>query len=407
MKFTDRFLQSIKAPEKEYCIREGHGFTLRVLPSGLRIFQYIFTLNGKRHRLNLGHYPLVTLAEAREKYHEAFLHVSKGQDPQQNKISSVGLDTPFTIANLIHQYNSFVVQHFTDATASETKRTLEKYVLPIWGTRTASDVRRCDAISLVEPLSATAPGQARGVMKIARAMFNYALDRELVELNPFTRLPAAIPAIKPIGSKRVLADTEIKLVWDILHKKDAPGTSETRRALLLILVTGQRPGEISGMEWCEIKDDWWTIPARRIKTRNHRQEDHRVFLSELAKQLIGKNPGYSKFVFLGPSPDLPVRRHALSHLVSEETDGGRATGKGDKTTARKPYFGLPRWTPHDLRRTAATKLSELGCPDEIIDAILNHAKRGVIGIYNRNKYDKEKEEWLVNLSDELLKLIRA
>jgi integrase len=80
-------------------------------------------------------------------------------------------------------------------------------------------------------------------------------------------------------------------------------------------------------------------------------------------------------------------------------------GKGDKTAARKPYFGLPRWTPHDLRRTAATKLSELGCSDEIIDAILNHAKHGVIGIYNRNKYDKEKQEWLVNLSDKLLKLI--
>jgi integrase len=405
MKFTDRFLQSIKAPEKEYCIREGHGFTLRVLPSGLKIFQYIYTVNGKRRRLNLGHYPLVTLAEAREKYHEAFLLVSKGQDPQQNKIVSAGLEAAFTVANLIHQYNSFVVQHFADATARETKRTLEKYVLPIWGARAAREIRRCDAISLVEPLSATAPGQARGVMKIARAMFNYALDRELVELNPFTRLPAAIPAIKPANSKRILADAEIKLVWDMLHKKDAPGTSETRRALLLVLVTGQRPGEISGMEWREIKDDWWTIPARRIKTRNHRQEDHRVFLSELAKQLIGENPGYSEYVFIGPSPDTPVHRHALSHLVSEETEGGRPKGKGDKTAARKPYFGLPRWTPHDLRRTAATKLSELGCSDEIIDAILNHAKHGVIGIYNRNKYDKEKKEWLVNLSDELQKLI--
>jgi len=63
--------------------------------------------------------------------------------------------------------------------------------------------------------------------------------------------------------------------------------------------------------------------------------------------------------------------------------------KEGKST-RQQYLGLPRWTPHDLRRTAATKLSELGCPDEIIDAILNHVKKGVIGVYNRNKYDKEK-----------------
>lgn len=72
---------------------------------------------------------------------------------------------------------------------------------------------------------------------------------------------------------------------------------------------------------------------------------------------------------------------------------------------RPGYRGLPRWTPHDLRRTAATKLSELGCPDEIIDAILNHAKQGVIGVYNRNKYDTEKKEWLSKWSLHLKRLV--
>ena len=88
-------------------------------------------------------------------------------------------------------------------------------------------------------------------------------------------------------------------------------------------------------------------------------------------------------------------------MVCDERAGGRVVADGKKTEAMAEYFGLPRWTPHDLRRTAATKMSELGCPDEIIDAILNHAKKGVIGIYNRNKYDKEKQEWLTKWSAHL------
>lgn len=400
MKFTDRFLQSIKPPEKEFCIREGHGFTLRVLPSGLRIFQYVYTFNGKRRRLNLGHYPHTSLAEAREKYHKAFLLVSNGTDPQADPLDIL------SIAALIDKYKRFVDQHFAASTARETIRTLDKYVRPAWGHLDIRDIRRRDAISMIEPIAVTAPGQARGVMKITQAMFTYALEREMIDFNPFSRLSAAIPTVKQKSRSRVLSDAEIKHVWDFLHDTNAPGTAETRRALLLVLVTVQRPGEVAGVPWHEIDGKWWTIRSERIKTRNRRQEDHRVYLSPLALRLIGKNPGYSRFVFYGASPKLPLQRHALSHVVSEETVGGRPDGNGNISTERLKYFGLPRWTPHDLRRTAATKLSELGCSDEIIDAILNHAKKGVIGVYNRNKYDKEKREWLILWSRHLKKIVR-
>jgi len=112
-------------------------------------------------------------------------------------------------------------------------------VLPAWIDRSAISIRRSDAISLIEPLAAYSPGQARGVMKIARAMFNYALDRELVDLNPFTRLPSAIPAVKSCSGKRVLSDSEIRVLWETLTYMHAPGTPESRRALMLIF--GYRP----------------------------------------------------------------------------------------------------------------------------------------------------------------------
>lgn len=413
MKFTDRFLQAIKPPEKEYCIREGHGFTLRVLPSGLKTFQYIYTLNGKRHRMSLGQYPTVTLADAREKFREAAILLGKGLNPQ-DETACTKPDAAFTVQSLVDDYKPFVKKHLASSTARETVRTLDKHIIPAWKERNAQDIRRKDAINLIDPIAATSPGQARGVMKIARAMFNYALDRELVEINPFTRLPNAVPSIRPVSTSRTLSEAEIKAVWSIIHSSAPPGAAETRRALLMVLITAQRPGEVTGMAWDEIDKNWWTIPSDRIKTRNHRQESHRVFLTPLALSAIGGNPNYSEYVFPGPAVVDPVeqiavfpplQRKALSHMVCDERAGGRSDGKGKRTEAMSKYFGLPRWTPHDLRRTAATKLSELGCPDEIIDAILNHAKKGVIGIYNRNKYDLEKQEWLTKWAEYLVRLI--
>ena len=266
MKFTDRFLQSIKSPEKEYCIREGHGFTLRVLPSGVKTFQYIYTLNGKRHRMNLGQYPVTTLADAREKFRAAAIMVGKGISPLEQPVATEP-ESALTIQKLVDDYKAFVEQHMAKSTASETVRTVDKYIIPVWKERNAQEIRRKDAISLIDPIAATAPGQARGVMKIARAMFNYALDRELVEINPFTRLPAAVPSIKPVSTSRTLSDAEIKSVWDTIHSKTPPGSAETRRALLLILITAQRPGEVAGLAWSEIEKKWWTIPPERIKTR--------------------------------------------------------------------------------------------------------------------------------------------
>ena len=405
MKFTDRFLQSVKVREKEYCIREGHGFTLRVLPSGVKTFQYIYTLNGKRHRMRLGQYPAVTLAEAREKFREAALLVGRGKNPVEQSIVAAETELPLTISRLVSQYRKFADQHLAPSTSNEITRSLDKHVVPAWGDRFASDIRRRDAISLIEPIAAKTPGQARAVMKIARAMFNFALERELVESNPFTRLPTALPSIRPVSATRTLSNNEIKTVWNLLHSAIAPGTAETRRALLLVLVTAQRPGEVAGMSWNEMDKKWWTIPAERIKTRNRRQDGHRVFLSPLALSLIGKDSGVSSYVFPGPSLEVPLQRSALSHMICDKRAGGRPAGNGRKTEPMGEYLGLPRWTPHDLRRTAATKLSELGCPDEIIDAILNHAKQGVIGIYNRNKYDKEKKEWLMKWANWLQNLI--
>src|ERR1039457_1206657 len=85
MKFTDRYLQSLKPKEKDYRVREGHGFAVRVLPSGVKRFEYIYTINGKRRILHLGNYPATKLADARQAFHNATTLTNKRLDPREKQ----------------------------------------------------------------------------------------------------------------------------------------------------------------------------------------------------------------------------------------------------------------------------------------------------------------------------------
>ena len=161
-------------------------------------------------------------------------------------------------------------------------------------------------------------------------------------------------------------------------------TDEIKRALRLILITGQRPGEVIGMHSGEIDGQWWYIPAHRAKNG----KAHRVYLTDLALELIGKKQGY---VFESPKGDKSMENNAVACAVRRNLAEGNLT--------------MQAWTPHDLRRSAATQMSILGFSDEIIDAILNHCKKGVIGIYNRNKYASEKQAALACWSCKLSSII--
>lgn len=388
MKFTDRYIQSLKPREKEYCIRESHCFTIRVLPTGTKTFQYIYSLESKRRRFNLGHYPATTLSEARDKFRAAANQVSKGIDPQLPQ-PVVKDPEQYTVTQLIEDYLAHMEKSASRNYITTATLTLKNDVLTNWGERQIGSIRRRDAIALIETVASRAKAQALGVLKHARAMFTYALHRELADFNPFTGVSAAVPDVTPTSRERILSDSEIRYIWNTLSGKDSAGSLIARHGLLLILVTAQRPGEVAGVAKSEVDGEWWTIPKERAKNK----EEHRVYLTPLAQRLLPELicPWYF------PSPDLnsPIGRPALSHVLSKQPKD-----KEGKIT-RSQYFGLPRWTPHDLRRTAATKLSELGCPDEVIDAILNHVKKGVISVYNRNKYDKEKKEWLTKWAKHL------
>ena len=256
---------------------------------------------------------------------------------------------------------------------------------------------RGDVIDLLDGIVLRgSPVMANNTFEKIRKMFNYAVEKDILEFSPCF---AVKKPTKKEHKDRVLTDAEIVTVWNGLDNTAI--IDETKRALKLILITASRPGEVIGMHSDEIAGEWWTIPADRSKNG----KAHRVYLTETAREIIGDKIG---FIFESPAtgrlqddgaPKPPqaidgnavacaVRRN-LNHPLLD--DKGQPLYKKDGTPATINKIGVDGWTPHDLRRTAATNLAALGYSDEVIDAVLNHAKKGVVAIYNRHRYDKEKQ----------------
>lgn len=405
MRFSDMMLKKLKPTEKKYYQREGGGFAIRVMPSGSITWLYIFTIDGKRREMNLGEYPAVKLEDARQKYNDAYKAFKKdGTNP-----ATVAKDEKDerrnapTVKELCEDYIKKHAMRFKKSW-KEDERVLNREVIPAWGNRKAASIVKRDILQLLETIiDRGSPGMANNSFQVIRKMFNFAVERDILPFSPCTgvKLPA------PKNSRdRVLSESEIKTFWDNIQA--CAISSEIRNALKLILVTAQRPGEVIGMHTDEIKDSWWTIPADRAKNG----KTQRVPLSELASEIIAQaiahtrtmreiplEVEYSGFIF--PCPHLKkqksMERHALAIAVDRNRawpvtdDQGNPVLDKDGNQVTENRFEIDHFTPHDLRRTAATFMAQAGEMDEVIDAVLNHAKQGVIKVYNQYRYDKEKQ----------------
>lgn len=418
MKFTDTYIRSLKPDEKIVDIREGDGFGVRILPSGVKTFFYIYRVDGCRRFLNLGYYDPkkagrydndiiveqarsngVSLAGARKLYNEAKTKVDKRIDPltEKQRKEEERIKAP-TVEKLAEEYLNRHAKKFKRSW-QEDERILNRDILPAWGKRKAEDISKRDINLLLEAIvDRGAPIMANNTFKIIRRMFNYAVEKDILPYS--TAFGVKLPSPK-VERNRALSEEEIKTFWNSLDKPDLAISPDIRRALKLVLVTAQRPGEVSGMHSGEIDGRWWNIPAERSKNG----KAQRVYLTGLALELIG---GTDIKGHIFPCPHKKklrsINRHALSKAILSNCPSGcvndcatceNAECKADgKELADKNLLGVVHFTPHDLRRTAATFMAQAGEMDEVIDAVLNHTKQGVIKVYNQYRYDKEKQKAL-------------
>jgi integrase len=263
-------------------------------------------------------------------------------------------------------------------------------------------VRHKHAVTLIQRIASTVPGSARNTMKFARQMFKYACRQEWAEIQPFIEITESVPKIAPKADERHLDDDEVVKAWDEISK--SASSREIKRALKLILVTAQRPGEVAQMHRDQIKGKWWTIPAE-VAGKNERE--HRVYLTDTAIKLIGDGKGY---IFpSGRGKRGHVSQNALSQAINRgylSDDVVKVVGNRKIKARKEPYFGMKPWSPHDLRRTARTNMARVGVSDEVGEEVVNHIKPGVVGVYNKYRYDNEKKDALIKWESLLLEILK-
>ncbi len=390
-KFTDAYIRNIQPNGKVTDYREvgSCGFGIRVMPSGTKKFFYVYNMDGKRRFLNLGiykdlaHKGGITLADANKKLINAKSKVQNGIDPllEKDAAKAERKRTPF-VADFVDEFIKIYAKEHNRGW-KEVERALKSEIVPRWGKRKMTDIKRRDLVLVLDEIKERgAPVMANRVLAYTRKMFSWAINRDVLEANPFQGMERPN---KETTRERALSETEIKLFW---HNLDNCKMSEPiRRALKMILVTGQRPGEVIGMHRDEIDGDWWEIPAERSKNK----QAHRVYLTKTAKQLIGDAPG---FIFESPqNPGKSYEVRTMTHDIKQNLPHIPTSQVTDN-------LKISHFTPHDLRRTAATRWAEMEVSGDMIDRLQNHItkqKQGVGHIYNRYSYNKEKqmvmEQW--------------
>ncbi|MDD2310221.1 MAG: site-specific integrase [Desulfuromonadaceae bacterium] len=434
IKFDDPTVRNLETKSSAYeCMADKEpGFGVRVHPSGTLTFFYQYKIDGKRRYLTLGNYPKLSLKSARELYQAELSKVkalrrgsADGVDPVVEKKRKQELRIAEETAHSQSKTISELCKEYIEKYASKFKRSwqederiLNKEVIPLWGNRKAHDVKKRDIIVLVEAIvERGSPGMANNTFKIVRKMFNYAVEKDILQISAANgvKLPA------PLNTReRVLSQDEIKLFWSNLET--ASISLDIQSVIKLILLTAQRPGEMVGIHTKEIDGDWWTIPSDRAKNG----KSHRVFLTPSAKYIIEQSivrvkanrkiaadANYDGFIFPCPhkAKDKSIDRHAISRAIAKNLAWPLTDVKGnqlyqkDGKPATENRLGIEHLTPHDLRRTAATFMAQSGAMDEVIDAVLNHAKQGVIKVYNQYRYDKEKQQTLEVWEQKLLIII--
>jgi integrase len=393
---TDTGVKNLKPRAKRYEVRDAArpGFGVRVELDGRKVFFVRFGTRGER-RLNLGNYSAAFgLATARTAADQARAEFNAGRDPiaakkeqrrqerharEVQKAADDGRPAPGTFADLAERYLLDARRRRRERSVHEAERKLKVEVLPSWGRRVVAEIRRADVLRLVEEARERGGVCSNRTLALVRAVFQYAVDREELDANPALRIPRRfLYAEKP--RERVLSEEELRTLWPFFDRLQPTVAAAWR----LVLLTAQRPGEVLSMRWRDLERDsrgwWWNLPADLTKTNRA----HRVPLSPQTQEVIEA---------------LRPLTGSTEWVLASRAEGKRLTWLSHSSVRLREWSGLEHFTPHDLRRTAATWLGRSGVRPDSIDQLLNHAAGRISRTYNRAGYDAEKRQAVILLGD--------
>jgi integrase len=353
------------------------GFGLRIRAGGSRKWVVQYVLHGHQpRRVTIGSVAVFSPEEARKAAREILAKARLGQDTQEQRREE-DRQSRLTLRALIDQYLAERGPRLRPRTRSQVERYLLRRWEPLHRTPASKIARRDVAALLKGPQVAAA--RARAALS---ALFVWAIKAGLADANPCIgtgRPDEDIPA-----RERVLTDGELTAVWR------ACGDDEYGRIVKLLICTGARRDEIGALRWSELDMERgiWVLPVERSKNKRA----HTLPLPELAWSIIASVP----------------RMASRDYLFGVRAVGFQAWSRNKIALDAALGDSVTPFVLHDLRRTVATRMADLGVQPHIIEAVLNHVsghRRGVAGIYNRSSYEREVRTALAMWADRLQSLI--
>lgn len=368
-----------------------------------RTWLYRYRWRGEWVRLTIGHYPGTKLAEAREIVHGLHKQIDVGIDPRRAlpKRNPKAAPLPLSAAVTDRYSVEYLVSEFVERHLRPTRkkpqyaeRALELNVLPAWKGRDARTIKPGEVVELLDGIvDRGARVMANRVAGLLGQMFKFGIHRRIVDASPVMLLYR--PGGKEKPRNRVLSDDELRVLLAKLD--DVCRSPRTASALRILLLTGQRRGELAAARWAnvDLEAGEWTIPAEDSKTG----VAHVVPLSSWAAaefEILKRIADGSRYVLASSAGDAPAEAKLITRSVARCLPAWKMLGVG-------------AWTPHDLRRTCRTGLARLKDADgkaavapHVAERVLNHAQAKIAGTYDTHDYLDEKrdalEMWATHLT---------
>ncbi|MBS0588315.1 MAG: tyrosine-type recombinase/integrase [Proteobacteria bacterium] len=393
---------------------ENRGLRISCSGSGTKTFFYRYRspITKKLVQMRLGHFPTMSLAEARIKLQEYRVIRNSGRCPanelksQQKKIEEQLQQeqaiSNFTIKTMIELY---LTQHIEDRLVngkivsgarkpkgqSEVRRTLYGDAVRALGSKPACLVTRKDVVNLImEIVGRGSNVQAGNVLRELSAAFDYAIG--LGKFNDDFANPALLAKsglrqakirLTHQKGKRVLSDKE--LTWLLNWLPGSVFTPTQKNVIRFTLWTACRTGEVCAATWSDIdlKNKTWHLKSSKTGIERYVQLPQQVI--EFLEQL---KLSTGEYLFPSQKTGLPIQQKSL-------------TEQSWRLRETKRMLDIDHWTPHDLRRTVRTGLSRLGCRNEVAEAIIGHSRKGIEGTYDLHSYEVECRIWLQKWADHL------
>jgi len=381
-RLTELTVHKLPPAAATYLVWDTHqrGLAIRIQPTGRKAWYVVYSRRGRPRWLHLGDAGVIGLADARQMAAEAMLAVAKGKDPAAEKRAQRGSGS---FEELAQRYVETYAKK-NNKSWQQPDRLVRRYLLPRWGKLQAAAIVRADVKTLMGSIAA--PVLANQILAAASAIFSWAVKEEIVAGNPCR----GVDRNETKSRERVLSDSDLPRFWSALDDTGLVASS----ALKMILLSGQRPGEVSHMRREHIVDGWWEMPGEPVPalgwpgTKN--SQTHRIWLPAPAQALLAEldDKAAEGFVFAGP--------------------GGRPVdGLDAAMRAICAKLGVERATPHDLRRTHGSTITALGFGRDAMNRIQNHREGGIASVYDRHGYAEETKRVMNSVASKIIALVEG